>query len=181
MICFTWLSVKDRNKKVIHQPDPKNFQVAETLNSGICDWKEFPLLKLVSTVGDGHVLFVQRLFENLEIQDFLVKSQTGKRTSTAQKKEQIIALSFLQTECSHILIGMTESGAILRMKREQNELSTTSLISEKSLSRICRYCKSLVNDSTNLQKHILKLQIGPVVCKMCMNLMDDVCKLNSHM
>ena len=126
------------------------------------------------------MLFVQRLFENLEIQDFLVTPQIGKRTSTAQKKEQIIALSFLQTACSHILLGITESGAILRMKREQNDLSTTSLISEKTITHMCRYCLCLVKDSTHLREHISKLHIGPVTCKMCRNVMDDVSKLNTH-
>ena len=157
-----------------------NIQILAAVSGSLTNWMEFPCLKLV-TVGSKEVFFIMKLnVTSDKVEDFLQIAKIGTRTSSAQKKDSLVGLSYVESDSTQMLITISENGSIYRMKYEQNEPFTTTLVTVKTFKFICRHCFSLFRDSTSLKSHVSKLHRGPVMCVMCQGNFDDIAELNTH-
>ena len=94
--------------------------------------------------------------------------------------ERLIWFAFLKSETMDIFLCLGDNGALFRMNNVQSDQSRDGLKAIKTLRYIYCHCFSLFRDSTHLRKHISKLHMGPVACKMCKCFMDDIAALNKH-
>ena len=78
------------------------------------------------------------------------------------------------------ILGLSESGCLYRMKSEGIDNSVVSLTTQKTIGYMCRYCLTQSVGKNQLDRHIGRLHIGPVVCPMCSITMLDVAELNAH-
>ena len=143
-------------------------------------WQELSSVKVLTT-GNEQVLYLQRLSVNSEtLEEGFELANIGKNTSSSQKNDKLIGLSYLREGTGDFIVGLSGGGCLYRMKREGNEESCVSLTTQKTIGYICRYCLAQFLGKIDLDRHIGRLHIGPVVCPMCSNTMQDVAELNAH-
>ena len=96
-------------------------------------WQELSSVKVLTT-GNEQVLYLQRLSVNSEtLEEGFELANIGKNTSSSQKNDKLIGLSYLREGTGDFMIGLSGGGCLYRMKREGNEESCVSLTTQKTI------------------------------------------------